>query len=99
MELLDGLVHGRDREEVEGVCRELGDQAAPATGDLANPETPQALIDATVAAFGRIDGLVNNAGIYPRGEVTGTTVDFFDEIFAVEPAPPPTGAYSPEPEC
>lgn len=77
------VVHGRDREEVEGVCRELGDQAAPVTGDLADPETPQALVDATVAAFGRIDGLVNNAGIYPRGEVTGTTVDFFDEIFAV----------------
>ena len=30
---------------------------------------------------------------------TMTGREAFDEIFAVEPAPPPTGAYSPEPEC
>lgn len=77
------VVHGRDRDEVEGVCRTLGAQAAPATGDLADLATPQALVDATVAAFGRIDGLVNNAGIYPRGEVIGTTAEFFDQIFAI----------------
>ena len=76
------VVHGRDREEVEGVCRELGDQAAPATGDLANPETPQALIDATVAAFGRIDVLVNVAGGSGPVGKTGweTTREEFDEI-------------------
>ena len=76
-------IHGRDRDEVEAICRDLGSQAAPVTGDLADHATPQALVDATVAAFGRIDGLVNNAGIYPRGEVAGTTPEFFDKVFAV----------------
>ena len=61
------LIHGRDRGEVDAAVSRLGPLTAGATGDLAEPETAQAIVDATVAAFGRIDGLVNNAGIYPRG--------------------------------
>lgn len=82
------LVHGRDQAEVEAVSAELGAATAPATGDLADPATAQALVDATVAAFGRIDGLVNNAGIYPRGVLGETTAAFFDHIFAINTRAP-----------
>lgn len=82
------LVHGRDEAEVAATCAELGAATAPATGDLADPATAQALVDATVAAFGRIDGLVNNAGIYPRGVLGETTAAFFDHVFAINTRAP-----------
>jgi NAD(P)-dependent dehydrogenase (short-subunit alcohol dehydrogenase family) len=82
------LVHGRDQAEVEAACRHLGAAAQGAIGDLADPATAQALIDATVKAFGRIDGLVNNAGIYPRGVLGETTAAFFDHIFAINTRAP-----------
>jgi len=40
-----------------------GGQAVAVQGDVAEPAVAQQLVDATVAAFGKIDILVNNAGI------------------------------------
>lgn len=86
------LIHGRDQSEVDAACRTLGAASAGATGDLMEPATAQALVDATVAAFGRIDGLVANAGIYPRGVLGETTAEFFDKVFAVNTRAPLLGA-------
>jgi NAD(P)-dependent dehydrogenase (short-subunit alcohol dehydrogenase family) len=82
------LIHGRDQAEVDAACRHLGAATQGATGDLADPATAQAIVDATVKAFGRIDGLVNNAGIYPRGVVAETTAEFFDHMFAINTRAP-----------
>lgn len=82
------LIHGLDQAEVDATCRELGPATRGATGDLSDPATAQAIVDATVAAFGRIDGLVNNAGIYPRGVIGETTAAFFDHMFAVNTRAP-----------
>jgi len=82
------LIHGRDRAEVDAACHELGSATQGTSGDLAGPATAQAIVDATVQAFGRIDGLVNNAGIYPRGVIGETTADFFDHMFAVNTRAP-----------
>jgi NAD(P)-dependent dehydrogenase (short-subunit alcohol dehydrogenase family) len=43
----------------------------------------RALIDRTVKVFGRIDVLVNNAGVTPRGNIETTKVKTWDNIFAV----------------
>lgn len=82
------LVHGRDQAEVDAACARLGGAIQGTTGDLADPATAQAIVDATVQAFGRIDGLVNNAGIYPRGVLGETTAAFFDHIFAINTRAP-----------
>jgi NAD(P)-dependent dehydrogenase (short-subunit alcohol dehydrogenase family) len=37
--------------------------------DLTSEEGPSAVLDAAVAAFGRVDGLVNNAGVQPRSSL------------------------------
>ena len=42
----------------------------------------RALITHTVATYGRIDVLVNNAGISTRGNIENTTAEAWDEIFA-----------------
>ena len=82
------LIHGRDPAEIEGAVSKLGPAAKGTTGDLGEPDTAQAIVDAARAAFGRIDGLVNNAGIYPRGILAETTAAFFDHVFAINTRAP-----------
>ncbi len=82
------LIHARDQDEIDAACRHLGSATQGKAGDLADPATGQAIVDATVQAFGRIDGLVNNAGIYPRGVIGETTAEFFDHMFAVNTRAP-----------
>ncbi|MBN9439044.1 SDR family oxidoreductase [Bosea sp. (in: a-proteobacteria)] len=82
------LVHGRDENEVKAACSKLGSGCHGVAGDLAEPATAQALVDATCKAFGRIDGLVNNAGIYPRGVIGESTAAFFDHVFAINTRAP-----------
>jgi NAD(P)-dependent dehydrogenase (short-subunit alcohol dehydrogenase family) len=80
------LVHGREREEGERVVaaiQALGSEAALLTGDLKEEAFCRALIRHALARFGRLDILVNNAAIYPRGNLETTSVALWDEILAV----------------
>jgi 2-deoxy-D-gluconate 3-dehydrogenase len=45
---------------------DLGRRAIEITGDMADKETPKKVINAVIAAFGRIDILINNAGMIRR---------------------------------
>ena len=53
-------------EDVAASIRAAGRKAVLVPGDISASATPCALVDATVAAFGKIDILVNNAGVFPR---------------------------------
>jgi 3-oxoacyl-[acyl-carrier protein] reductase len=48
--------------EAEAAIREAGGKAVSLAGDVTRPDFPQRLVDATLAAFGAIDIIVNNAG-------------------------------------
>jgi NAD(P)-dependent dehydrogenase (short-subunit alcohol dehydrogenase family) len=47
-------------------------------GDIADPATAGRVVDAAIAAFGRVDSLVNNAGVFIGKPFT----DYTDEDFA-----------------
>ena len=53
-------------------------------GDVADPEVPERLVGETVAAFGRLDVLVNNAGVTVSKPALELTASDFDEIFSVD---------------
>src|SRR6516164_6230672 len=61
------VVNGRTRrDEVETVAREIesaGGRAVAHLGDVADAEAMQAMADAAMGGFGRIDILVNNAAL------------------------------------
>jgi 3-oxoacyl-[acyl-carrier protein] reductase len=51
-----------DEEPLREAAAAAGPHARSLTGDLTSPNFPQQLVDATVAAFGSLDIIVNNAG-------------------------------------
>jgi NAD(P)-dependent dehydrogenase (short-subunit alcohol dehydrogenase family) len=71
-------------QQVAAEIRELGRRALPVSCHVGDWEQCGALIDATVAEFGRIDVLVNNAGIAPvPPSLLDVTADLFDKTIGV----------------
>jgi len=74
-----------DLEAAAAECRRAGGTAEPAWGifDLAEPASPARMVAAALAAIGRIDVLVNNAGIRIRHPFGEYTAEEFDKLIAV----------------
>jgi NAD(P)-dependent dehydrogenase (short-subunit alcohol dehydrogenase family) len=59
------------------------DDVLTVAGDIADPKTAERVISEAVARFGRIDTLVNNAGIFIAKPFTAYTADDFAAILGV----------------
>lgn len=57
------VVAARRTDRLDALVAELGDRAFAVGCDVADESSTAALVDATIAEFGRIDVLVNNAGV------------------------------------
>jgi NAD(P)-dependent dehydrogenase (short-subunit alcohol dehydrogenase family) len=83
----DVVVASRKLEPCEAVAAEiraLGRRALAVSCHVADWAQCATLVDATVAEFGRIDVLVNNAGIAPvPPSLLGVTEDLFDKTIGV----------------
>jgi 3-oxoacyl-[acyl-carrier protein] reductase len=79
--------YNSSREAAEAVVADIkaaGGEAILAAGDVTRPETAQRLIEQTVAAFGRLDVLVNNAGaLVKRTPIAEYTDAFVDAVLDV----------------
>ncbi|WP_294802165.1 3-oxoacyl-[acyl-carrier-protein] reductase [uncultured Gemmiger sp.] len=69
-------------EETAAACRALGVRAVTLQADVRRPENCQKLVEDTVAALGRIDVLVNNAGITVDTLMLRMTEADFDNVLA-----------------
>jgi NAD(P)-dependent dehydrogenase (short-subunit alcohol dehydrogenase family) len=80
---------GRDPERLAALQREAGDERlATLAVDLTDDEAPQRIVEAALARWGRIDYLVNNAGIgspKPLHETDDATLDRFLDIMLRAP--------------
>lgn len=70
-------------------CRKLAvspaQKFAVVGGNIGLAADRQRLLDETISAYGRLDALVNNAGIAPRirADITEATEEIFDEVIGV----------------
>jgi NAD(P)-dependent dehydrogenase (short-subunit alcohol dehydrogenase family) len=82
-----------DRNEERGTevisqIIKLGAKAAFVSADLEEQDAPARIISAAIDKFGRLDGLVNAAGLSDRGSVAEADTALFDHLFAVNTRAP-----------
>ncbi len=77
------MLHDREADPLAALAAELGQDTHYVVGDLEDSSVPPRLIEETVAHFGRIDCLVNNAAVKTRGGIEDTDEESFDRTVAV----------------
>ena len=78
------VITGRRREVLEKMLEELPEGSAYAVaGDISKQEDAKAMVEGTVEHFGRIDILLNNAGIDPPGKVVELPVEQWQQIIDI----------------
>ena len=79
------VVAGRHQEtlaETVALIEGQGGEAIGVTFDVADEAQVDQMVRATVAVFGRVDVLVNNAGRGHSGRMDGTSLEDWDAVFA-----------------
>lgn len=77
------VIHGLDRAAGEQVVERLGTAATLHIDDLEDSGSAGRIVAAAVAAFGRVDALVNNAALIARSTLASTSAKFFDRMMAI----------------
>ena len=81
------LVSSRHGDEAaaaaEQIAADHGQQAISIEADVTSPEQVEAMVQAALDAFGKIDILINNAGINIRGSIDELSLDDFRTVHDV----------------
>lgn len=70
-------------EELDGIRTEFGGDVAIVPGNIADASTSEDLLRSALDRFGRIDVLVNNAGIFCHGPIATVDLDELDRMIAI----------------
>jgi glucose 1-dehydrogenase len=81
--VIDYVANPEATEELEKQVAALGDKAIGVAADVSKVDDLQMLIDTAVKAFGRVDVMINNAGIETRTSVLDTTEDQYDKVLEI----------------
>jgi len=80
------VLGARRKDRIEALAAELtgkGGKAIALTTDVTGREQVQKLVDAAVHSYGRIDVIINNAGLMPQSLLEHLKVDEWDQMIDV----------------
>ncbi len=81
--VIDYVAHPEATEALEREVAALGARAVGVEADVSKVADLQRLVESAVAAFGRLDVMVNNAGIETRTSVLDTTEAQYDTVLRI----------------
>jgi glucose 1-dehydrogenase len=80
---IDYVTHAEATEAIEKQVAALGDQVIGVDADVSKVADLQRLVDSTVKRFGRLDVMVNNAGVETRTGVLDTTEAQYEKVLQI----------------
>ena len=77
------LVHGINAEEGRATVEKLGANAVLCIADLEDDSSPELIVAAALKAFGKIDGLVNNAAMFGGTNISDQEIEHFRRMMQI----------------
>lgn len=74
------VITGRREAKLKEACAELGEQSSFVVGDVTNREDCARMVAETLKRHGRLDVLVNSAGVIGNGGAADTPPEEFDRV-------------------
>ncbi|HWC39679.1 MAG TPA: glucose 1-dehydrogenase [Acidimicrobiales bacterium] len=81
--VIDYVAHPEATEELERKIAAMDDKAIGVEADVSKVDELQKLIDSAVKEFGRLDIMVNNAGIETRTSTLDSTEEDYDKVLDI----------------
>jgi len=81
--VIDYVADEQATQALEQEVRDLGDQVAAVKADVSSIADLNTLVSTAVSSFGRLDIMVNNAGIETRSSVLDTTEEQYQKVLDI----------------
>jgi len=75
------ILNGRNSEKLKEVLNRCVNPVFTVVGDVTDEKFAASLIKATIEKYGRLDVLVNNAGVLEPGSIETTSLEQYDRVF------------------
>ena len=77
------LVHGINEEEGRATVEKLGANAVLCIADLEEDSAPEIIVSSALKAFGKIDGVVNNAAMFGGTNISEQELENFQRMMQI----------------
>lgn len=81
--VIDYVANPNETTDVIAKIEAAGGHAVGVDADVSKPDDLHKMIDAAIDAFGRLDVIVNNAGVETRTSILDTTVEQYERVLDI----------------
>lgn len=81
--VIDYVSNPQATEDLERKIADLGEAATAVEADVSKIADLQRMVDTAISAYGRLDIMVNNAGIETRTGILDTTEDQYEKVLSI----------------